>query len=324
MRRLPTLCALFVVLLTASHQLVGAERREAPSDSVRRVVNRSLPYLQKRGEWWIKQKKCTSCHRVTFMIWSLIEADRRGFAVDRKKLDGWIDWSLKNPDKNSPDTRAQLLLAVRAPEITEQRKERLGALRKELIAAQQKDGSWKPGGQLPSQKRPKPETTQVSTIWNSVAVLESGRDASAVQAVRDKALKFLAAAKSAKSTEWFAARLLLEHRLGHTKAAKQRRAELFKRQNPDGGWGWIAGEKSDALATGMGLYALLQTGAAETDHAVQNAVAFLLKTQNKNGSWTVNGTKANKQRSPQETATYWGTAWATIGLLQTLPVAERK
>ena len=43
-------------------------------------------------------------------------------------------------------------------------------LRDAILAKQNKDGSWNPGGQLPSQKRPVPETKQVSTMWTILAL----------------------------------------------------------------------------------------------------------------------------------------------------------
>jgi hypothetical protein len=47
--------------------------------------------------------------------------------------------------------------------------------------------------------------------------------------------------------------------------------------------------------------------------------------QQKNGSWIVPTTafhppaRPERDRKTDEVYTYWGTAWATLGLLQTLP-----
>jgi hypothetical protein len=88
------------------------------------------------------------------------------------------------------------------------------------------------------------------------------------------------------------------------------------------GWGWIADESSDALATGMALYAMRQARVERDDSAVQSAQQFLMDTQQEDGSWAVHGTKESKKESMEETAGFWGTAWATIGLLQILPAAD--
>jgi hypothetical protein len=55
---------------------------------------------------------------------------------------------------------------------------------------------------------------------------------------------------------------------------------------------------------------------------VQSACQFLVETQRDDGSWDVRGTKERKKNGLEETSTYWGTTWATIGLLQTLPPVD--
>ena len=88
--------------------------------------------------------------------------------------------------------------------------------------------------------------------------------------------------------------------------------------NDDGGWGWIAGEASDVLATAQVIYALQETGHAANSKEVQRAIRYLLDNQLANGSWKVNGTKQKTKDKPHETANYWGTTWSTIALSRTL------
>ena len=59
---------------------------------------------------------------------------------------------------------------------------------------------------------------------------------------------------------------------------------------------------------------LPRTGEIET--VIEAACSYLVKTQKPNGTWAVKGTKQDKQDTVQETATYWGTCWAVIGLLE--------
>ena len=75
------------------------------------------------------------------------------------------------------------------------------------------------------------------------------------------------------------------------------------------------GSTSDALATGMALYALAQTGEGKSA-AIDNARDFLTKTQGESGSWKTPGTKASAKNKPTATSNYWGTAWAVVGLLR--------
>jgi hypothetical protein len=71
------------------------------------------------------------------------------------------------------------------------------------------------------------------------------------------------------------------------------------------------------MATGQVLYAQsMQPRESEVSPAVERARTYLLTTQTSDGSWEVKGTKKNKQDKVQETATYWDTCWAVIGLLE--------
>ena len=73
------------------------------------------------------------------------------------------------------------------------------------------------------------------------------------------------------------------------------------------------------MATGMAIYALSVTsGPAETNvqAALAKATTFLVDTQQDDGSWAVPGTKKSTQKKATPTASYWGTAWAVIGLLE--------
>src|SRR5690349_13997693 len=61
---------------------------------ITQAVERSLPFLEKEGTAWMKQRKCIACHHVPYLLWAHNEAAARGFAIDRTKLRSWNDWSL--------------------------------------------------------------------------------------------------------------------------------------------------------------------------------------------------------------------------------------
>ena len=69
----------------------------------------------------------------------------------------------------------------------------------------------------------------------------------------------------------------------------------------------------------MSVYGLLQAGVPPDDPSIRKAQRFLVKTQREDGAWAVKGTKANKKDRNQETAEYWGTTWAVLGLTESLP-----
>ena len=75
-------------------------------------------------------------------------------------------------------------------------------------------------------------------------------------------------------------------------------------------------------ATGQALYALGLLGRDGNDPMVSRAWEFLLRTQDKDGSWQVPQEAINTRRRGLNVYTFWGTAWATIGVLQTLPAAD--
>lgn len=303
---------------------------EAPSvEQVRATIQRGIPYIEEKGVWWITEKKCVTCHRTGNMVWSLGAARQRGFAVS-EKLDEWFNWSIekslaKNDQGNfdgalNKEGVAQLLLARDLFASAADRTQSYQQLAGLVVEGQQADGSWKPGGQLPGQKRAAVETTDVTTMWLALALagVSNGSDP---PGELDKAIKHIGASTPGKSTEWYAVRLLLALRLCDQATTTQIVEMLRGQQQADGGWGWIAGEESDALGTGLSLYALLRAGVGREDPAIQRGQRFLIATQRDDGSWPVRGTKANKKKSIEETAVYWGTAWAALGLIESLPNA---
>jgi hypothetical protein len=50
----------------------------------RQTAERAIPYIEKNGAAWIKDRKWLSCHYSGYMLWSLRDASQqRGFAIDR-------------------------------------------------------------------------------------------------------------------------------------------------------------------------------------------------------------------------------------------------
>lgn len=303
----------------------------------REAAARSLPYLADEGDIWIEEKKCVSCHQTGLLIWSHRLARDQGLAVNDAKLEEWTSWAIARQlserigengeilpglaGSSDLEGTGQLVLggAFRDAKASGEAK-RVGDFEK-LIGlirdGQQPEGSWKAGGQLPFQKRPKPETDALSTAWNVLALDVLGDDES-----RGRALAWLekSGPKDAKSTEWSVASLLMTDRMGSTGEADAARAQLLSLQNADGGWGWLVGAPSDALATGQALYALGETGLRGGDFAaVEMAWQFLVKTQGEDGAWKVPSSKEAKKGAATEVSNFFGSAWAVIGICRTLP-----
>jgi squalene-hopene/tetraprenyl-beta-curcumene cyclase len=326
----PLSAALYSALLFAADPAAAA-------DQVRATVQRSLPFIQTEGQRWIDDKKCVSCHQVPFMVWALNAAADRGFDVEQQKRQDCgefaTDWKNIVPktlhDKGErpglagqPDAVYQLLLG----RSVQDRKAAASwpTLFVECLAAgQQVDGSWKAGGQLPSQKRPERETTEVTTMWALAALQSYAAADESLSAKIEKSRKWLGNQTEGESTEWWAVRLLLERTAQNVAEAERIRDVLLMRQHDDGGWGWISADESDALGTGLALYALARDGLAPDHSALVKGRAFLTGTQQANGSWPVKGTKKVKSKQVEPTATYWGTCWAVIALVDSLPPSSR-
>lgn len=318
-----------VVLITA-FPAEGGEVARPVEVEIRTAVERSIPYIEKQGVSWMETKNCVSCHRTGTMTWSLAAAKEKGFTVS-DQLDEWLEWSLNSSletnDKGNlvgagnKEGLVQLMMARTLVESTEARRESFARFAEIIQKDQEADGSWKPGGQLPFQKRSKEETAAVTTIWLTLALVDHGstrKDSAFVT----KALESIQSDETATSTEWYAVRLLLAHQLEDQQSSTEIVRKLQSYQQEDGGWGWLVNEKSDALGTSLALYALLQAGCGD-QNMIPRGIRFLIDSQREDGSWPVHGTKEKKRNSVEETATYWGTTWAVIALAKSLPNSTR-
>ncbi len=282
-----------------------------PAADVRPAVDNGLRFLTRAGDEWMAEKNCMGCHHMPILIWSQSEARKRGLNVDQVKLDEWIDWSLLKLDgksKQGVEAMSQLMLAL--PSAAPQ-------LRQRILAEQQKDGSWKPGGQFASmQQRSTPEAQEATTRLALIALMAGDEESSA----RERALISLPPSTVADSTETLVWRLLLSRGQGSSAVLD----ELLKRQHADGGWAWRTGEPvSDALATGQVSYALHTFPTAKA--AASKGRQWLVSNQSADGSWKVDVkliTKVARKDFTNVNGIYqfWASGWATLALLQEMPM----
>lgn len=362
------------------------------SDNVRVAVQRSLPYIEMVGTAWMRERKCNSCHNVTFLVWSHSEAAARGFDVDRTKLAEWTKWSLADSlsdrfwfmlrpramaslkadgfsdallaklmplegktyvtrqeylhalegaisaeelaanqerllkeatlpnNGGGPDTLSQLLLERAAWTQDKREEESYAAVRSLLLEWQEPDGSWHAAGQLPSLKwAGEKEMHQATTMWSLLAVSAGKLKEETLVRSRERALASLKESTPEATLQTLALHLIIAHKFGEPAHRGALLKELVGRQNADGGWSWVKENNgSDAFATGQALYALGLLGRDGNDPVVSRAWEFMLGTQDKDGSWQVPQEAINTRRRSLNVYNYWGTAWATIGMLQTL------
>jgi hypothetical protein len=389
--------ACVAAVLLGGAGLAHGEDNGPQAVEVRKAVGRSLPFLEEKGVAWIKERGCVTCHQTTFLIWTHNEAERRGFPVDRRKVNEWTNWALLHAltlsdapplgddDENGDDTLSQLILGRDlAPEkpgggMKDTYSPSTGwydpyeSVLKNLLKVQNKDGRWRAGGQSGN-----PDA--IPTAWAVLALaardeffnatipgvasrrpvqgvfplrrLMPPNDKALAQA-RDKALAWLDSVEPGKPgaargtiyegkptgnpdtlNERLVLRLLVARKFGKPGNADEILKELLARQAADGGWSANpeVHQPSDAFATGQSLYALCLAGNGDekVKAAVERGCTFLLTKQEKNGSWIVPSTafhppsgRPARDKKTDAVYTYWGTAWATLGLLHTLPVAAK-
>ena len=300
-----------------------------PSETeLRRGITQSLGYLAREGVEWMASKNCNGCHHLPELLWSHCEARQRGFFVDDKKYEEWMAWAVERATDKRPglEEAALMILALperHAPELTK------------LLAAEQKpDGTWNPAGQLSGmQKRGAADAQANATRLNLIALATAQPAAPEAETAHAKAAAILQKKDAPTSMESLVFRALYARRFGKPEETLALVKSIVKQQRGDGGWSYILGENmSDVLATGEVLY-VLQESAAEpsTAEAIARAQNWLLKTQRDDGSWLIDIThiskldrsgpdKAKSFKAATDIYTYWGSSWATIGLLQGVPV----
>jgi hypothetical protein len=304
------------------------------------VIERGLAFLEKDAIDWRTEKKCATCHHGTMTVWALTEAKSRGYAVKAASLADNVKWTrerLANLDKprdtrmgwNMVSTPAVFLamMDLAVPKQDALSAAELKQIAGHLLRHQEAEGHWA-WSIAPPKNRPPPvfESDEVVTLMAYLALgphlPADAKEKAPARDGREKAAAWLAKNKPGEETQALAIRLFRDVRAGKpSKEIHKGIDALLNRQNKDGGWGQLRGLGSDAFATGQALYFLNLAGVKNDRPEIQRAVAFLVAAQKENGSWPMTsrahpGEKAGKNPVP---ITYFGSAWATLGLLRSEP-----
>lgn len=326
---------LAIPLLLAT-TLPAADARPTVKD-VRATIEKGLPFLEKSSATWRTERKCVTCHQVPFTLWALNDARAHGFKVDAAKLDDLTKWAFNFCATNENDgkknggfhlTSVDMVLSQRSagPRDDELK---IVPLFESLFAKRQKaDGSWREGNQVKIAGADR-EADEVDTMWTLLALKTldgfgdkvSADTRKGLAAECDKALAFLKEAKPGKRVDWLALRMLVAKEYESAERAAELMKELKKEQNADGGWGYVRGGASYPHTTGECLYALGVMRQTGDDAGVQRAWKFLIDGQQPDGSWKALSRQAFSTKPDKITpiSIHWGTAWATLGLMKTLP-----
>src|ERR1700726_3757561 len=349
MTRMSSLASVLLGLCLSRTALAGEPTSipRATTPQVQQTVDRAIKYLQSESAAWLNTRKCAACHHVPMPLWALSEADRQGYAIDKKFLADTTESLLGSRDKlmasrifpdpaDKSDPRPQArglnmglpFLAVAAqslPSLKEGQKQSLKLIAEEIVKKQQPDGSWEFFATLRRPPINESQTTDAAWIIMALQGEMGPADSESQRAALSKAIAWLDAAKLSNIHQDKVLKVLLGVRSGKPRKTMQTTIdELLALQRADGGWSQTVAElKSDAFATGQTLYVLSLAGFTAERPEIKRGIDFLVATQKSDGSWpmisrsTPNGEPgSSKLLTPINCA---ASSWATLGLARLVP-----
>jgi hypothetical protein len=277
-------------------------------------------------------------------VWVLSEARSRGYPVGDQTFRDVTSWtkerlaSIDEPRDTRPgwsmvSTPAVYLamMALAVPTQDAVSPDELCRIAGHLLRHQEADGSWI-WSSAPAKNRPPPvfESDEVVTL---LAYMDLGPQVPAGPAKpstardgRARAAAWLEQQKPGESTQARAMQLFRDVRAGKPPTELEPGIErLLGLQREDGGWGQERGLASDAYATGQALYFLSLAGVSSDRPEIRRAVTSLVTSQKEDGSWPMTS-RAHPGATPMTNPvpiTYFGSAWATLGLMRSLPTPQR-
>lgn len=314
--------------------------------SAPQAIKASLGALQKSMISFSDKTACVSCHQEGLGRVALGAAQDRGYQVDSRvtraqmgRINGMLnalkplhEGALKSPEvmkqiplieMNEVSTGYGWLMAGMAAQH-QPATEATGAMAMVLARQQSTAGFW--SFSLPRVPMQSSFFTFTALGVRALGAYGPKSSAAEVKGRIAKAKGWLLQAE-AKNSEDRASRLLGLQWAGATSAEKsQSIGAIISDQRNDGGWGQYPGSNSDAYATGQALYALHEAGVPINNKAYTLGVKYLLRTQDKDGTWFVNKRAipannyfdASFPHGQSQYASFNGTCWATMALLQTV------
>ena len=331
----PIMVGLTVVFATVGSCQADDDRIDTVR--VREVVGRSVPLLQASAATYIEKKACFSCHHQGLLAVAVARARRAGFEIDRSRTVQQSAFTLKYFGGRAKRVRIGQGVPGGAynagyalwglHEAGDKPDSVTGDLVAYLRTTHRDDGSW----QIRTHRPPLEDSDFTATALGLQGLqLYSGKDQAKDLAARIvRAREWLLTAE-AKTNEDRVFRLMgLVWAGDGAKETKRLTDELVGHQRDDGGWAQLAGRESDSYATGQALVALKMAGVSVGHRSYQEGCRFLLKTVKPDGSWLVTTRSKPIQTYFESGFPYkksqfisiCGTCWATLALVELIPVA---
>ncbi|MBZ5601354.1 MAG: ankyrin repeat domain-containing protein [Acidobacteriia bacterium] len=321
----------------------GAKDEPAPAEIVHTAASnpgtaaegsaKAVALLQKSGPEFFKVSGCISCHNQSIPQMATGMARSRGIADDDANAGRTQKavLSIVNPARlpmlemsdvvpDVPMTMPYVLLGMNAESYGADEYTDAGILN--LAAKQFPNGSWRPWA-----PRPPLEFSSVTSTALSIRALQLY----APPAMRAEMDSRIASARAylcqvtARTMEEKSMKLLGLYWSGASKTEIATAAKAVSgAQREDGGWAQLDTLPTDAYATGQALYALrIAGGVAAADARYRRGTAYLLRTQEADGSWHV-ATRSFPFQPYKESGfphgrDQWissaGTGWAAMALI---------
>lgn len=306
----------------------------AHAETARAAVERSLPLLREVSGQMLARGGCMACHAQPLTAIAVNLARARGWTTASSETDA--NQALTQLGAGSaalmqlreagglPDAPLYLALLLAADGTAPSRA--TDGLTHYLAAKQRDNGSWDGigGSRAPMQDGNFSRTALSIRAFTAYAT--PARAAEYDERVR-RAAAYLKS-QAPQSTEDRVMQLLGLHWADAEPRLRQTRTrELLALQREDGGWGQTPYLPSDAYATGQALYTLRTLGVPGSDPGLQRGAAFLVRTQQPDGSWHVKNRAMKVQpyfdsgfpHEHDQWISHAGSAWAAMALAVTAP-----
>ncbi len=268
----------------------------------RAAIERSVPLLERAAGTFFVNGACGACHAQNVTDFATMAARKRGVTISDEAaaqraagaaaaFAATASRLLERQDTPVVDIPLYTLGALSAGDYPADRA--TDALVFNIAAQQMSDGHWHVGGIA----RPPIEDGDFTRTALGVRALSVYGPPGRGPEMRSRTARAVGWLRTSKpvTTEDRGFRLLgLKWGDADLAIVRQAARDLAATQHADGGWAQRDEMASDAYATGLTLYALLESGGARPgDTAVQRGTRYLLSTQRADGSWFV------RSRSPK-------------------------
>jgi hypothetical protein len=321
--------------LLAAFAILAQSTSASPAETpVSAAIEKGLLLVQEAARNYPDNRDCFSCHHQTLPMLAMVTARGRGFKIDDVLLIEQAEFTREfykgrvkdmNEGKGVGGRGMTAAYALWAFDLAKQNRDDVtDALVHFLEKTQQEDGSWN----RQSNRPPLEETNITATYLAAYYIDKFADDSESVATARAWVAGANAVTQEGRNFQLLAA---LDFGAAEEMVA-QRQSVVLKAQHDDGGWGQNDEMQSDAYATGQTVFILTEVKkkSPELVAAIDRGIAYLLKTQEPDGSWHVvsrskpiqkmfdNGDPHGKDQFISTPAT----AWAVAALAATLTNAE--